>query len=169
LAAAARGLDAVAPCDGGRERADFDYREGMPRIPSPVVVFLAAIAAAAPISACNSRPKVEAPDEAIVGEWKCPANGSAVTFSSSGLYSLTLKDQPRPVMGSFKFDPEEGMLTLQTRRESPFCADDIGSYRVHIGGVSLDSELVRDTCEKRAKIFAVRFERSGSPRPAGAK
>ena len=87
----------------------------MPRIPSPVVVFLAAIAAAAPISACNSRPKVEAPDEAIVGEWKCPANGSAVTFSSSGLYSLTLKDQPRPVMGSFKFDPEEGMLTRAGR------------------------------------------------------
>jgi len=41
----------------------------MPRIPSPVVVLLAAVAAAAPIAACNSRPKVEAPDEAIVGEW----------------------------------------------------------------------------------------------------
>ena len=82
MASAAGGVAAAAVIDGGREHSDFDYREGMPRIPSPVVVLLAAIAAAAPISACNSRPKVEAPDEAIVGEWKCPANGSAVTFSS---------------------------------------------------------------------------------------
>lgn len=109
--------------------------------------------------ACRSSEKVEAPDAAILGEWRSPASGASITFSPGGLYSLSMKDQRRPVLGGFTFDPKAGTLTLQTRRESSLCADDIGQYLVRIGGISLDAELVRDTCEARARVFSSRFER----------
>jgi hypothetical protein len=109
---------------------------------------------------CLGRQKVEEPDTAVVGEWRAPANGTVITFSRSGLYSIFVKDQTRPVMGSFTFDPEEGTLVMQTRRESPMCADDIGQYKVHIGSLTMDVALVRDTCDARSKFMAVPFERA---------
>lgn len=125
-------------------------------------VLLAGSAALGP-QACRSSEKVEAPDAAILGEWRSPGSGASITFSPGGLYSLSLKDQRRPVIGGFTFDPKAGTLTLQSRRESPLCADDTGQYLVRLGGMSLDAELVRDTCDARVRVFASRFER-----PAGA-
>lgn len=119
---------------------------------------LAATAVLGP-QACRSSERVEAPDAAILGEWRSPDAGASITFSPGGLYSLSLKDQRRPVLGGFAFDPKAGTLTLQTRRESSLCADDTGQYLVRIGGISLDAELVRDTCEARARVFSSRFER----------
>ena len=83
----------------------------------------------------------------------------SVEFSQGGLYSIALKDRARPVMGSFAFEPAEGTLALTTRRESPVCGDDNASYRVRIGGMTMDLEAVRDTCDVRAKSFAVPLER----------
>jgi hypothetical protein len=60
-------------------------------------------------------------------------------------------------MGGFTFDPKEGTLVLQTRRESSLCGDDTGTYTVRIGGIAMDAELVRDTCEMRTKLFAKQF------------
>ena len=108
---------------------------------------------------CLGRPKVEEPDAAVVGDWRAAANGTMITFSRSGLYSIAIKEQTRPVMGSFTFDPEEGNLVMQTRRESPMCADDIGQYKVRIGSMTMDVELVRDTCAARSKLLVTSFER----------
>ena len=108
---------------------------------------------------CLGRPNVEEPDAAVVGEWRAAANGTTITFSRSGLYSIAIKEQPRPVMGSFTFDPEGGNLVMQTRRESPMCADDIGQYKVRIGSMTMDVELVRDTCAGRSKLLVTSFER----------
>lgn len=127
-----------------------------------------AVACLACIPGCSSSQKVEAPDAAILGEWRSTSSETAITFSPGGLYSLSLKGQRRPVMGGFSFDPKAGTLTLQTRRESPLCADDTGQYLVRIGSLSMDAELVRDTCEARAKVFATHFERPRGARPAAA-
>ena len=72
------------------------------------------------------------------------------------------------MMGSFTFEPEEGLLVMQTRRESPMCADDIGQYKVRIGSMTMDVELVRDTCAPRSKLMVTSFERvkSASSKPA---
>jgi len=128
----------------------------------------AALATAiAVFASCKSSPKVEEPDAAIVGTWRSAGTGAEINFSRSGLYSLKVPSQPRPVMGGFTFDPKEGTLVLQTRRESPLCGDDTGTYTVRIGGVAMDAELVRDTCEMRTKLFAKQFERvGGGPPPA---
>lgn len=135
----------------------------MPRCPGVLRAFPALVA----LAGCASSEKVAAPDAAILGEWRASSSGTSIIFSEGGLYSLTLKGQRRPVMGGFTFDPKAGTLTLQTRRESPLCADDTGQYLVRIGGLSMDAELVRDTCDARSKAFAAHFERAGGPR-AGA-
>jgi hypothetical protein len=129
----------------------------MPRFASLAALVLALV----PIASCGSTPKVkvEEPDAAILGEWRSPSTGARLSFSAGGLYSLIVKDQPRPVMGSFEFDPKAHTLTLQTRRESPMCADDVGSYSVRLGDMTLDPEPVRDTCDARRKIFSAPFER----------
>ena len=122
----------------------------------------AAVLALCAIASCKSSPKVEEPDAAIVGTWRSAGTGAEINFSRSGLYSLKVPNQPRPVMGGFTFEPKEGTLVLMTRRESPLCGDDTGTYAVRIGGLSMDAELVRDTCEMRSKLFAKQFERVGA-------
>jgi hypothetical protein len=138
----------------------------------PRLLAIAAFALAiGPLAACSSsqKVKVEEPDAAILGEWRSPSTGARGSFSVSGLYSLVVKDQPRPVMGSFSFDPKAHTLTLQTRRESPMCADDVGSYTVRLGEVTLDAEPVRDTCEARRRIFSAPFERVAPKGTAAAQ
>ena len=39
------------------------------------------------------------------------------------------------------------------------CADDIGQYKVRIGSMTMDVELVRDTCAPRSKLMVTSFER----------
>jgi hypothetical protein len=48
------------------------------------------------------------------------------------------------------------------------CADDIGQYKVRIGSMTMDVELVRDTCAPRSKLMVTSFERvkSASSKPA---
>ena len=128
----------------------------------------AAVLALCAIASCKSSPKVEEPDAAIVGTWRSAGTGAEINFSRSGLYSLKVPNQPRPVMGGFTFEPKEGTLVLMTRRESPLCGDDTGTYLVRIGGLSMDAELVRDTCEMRSKLFAKQFERVGTAPAAPA-
>jgi len=136
-------------CDG-----TFRYRAAM--FPAkPVLMIISALM----LVGCLGRQKVEEPDVAVVGDWRAAANGTVITFSQSGLYSIAIKDQKRPVMGSFTFDPDEGTLVMQTRRESPMCADDIGQYKVRIGSMTMDVELVRDTCAARSKLLVTSFER----------
>jgi hypothetical protein len=124
---------------------------------------LAAVAAS--LASCRSAPKVEEPDAAIVGSWRS-ANGVATfTFASGGLYELRLADRPRPVMGSFAYDPKAGTLVLQTRRESPVCGDDVGTYNARLGSMTLDLEVVRDTCDVRANALSKPLERLGAGAP----
>ena len=134
--------------------ATFRYRAMMFQA-KPVLVVISALL----LVGCLGRTKVEEPDAAVVGDWRAAANGTTITFSRSGLYSIAIKEQPRPVMGSFTFDPEQGTLVMQTRRESPMCADDIGQYKVRIGSMTMDVELVRDTCAPRSKLMVTSFER----------
>lgn len=119
-------------------------------------------------AACRNAERAEAPDTSILGEWRSPSTGAQLSFSPSGLYSLVVKGQARPVMGAFTFDPKEKALTLQTRRESPLCADDVGSYTVLVGPMTLDPKPVRDTCDARRAILSAPFERVGRA-PAVAK
>ena len=132
----------------------FRYRAVMFHAKSALIVISALM-----LVGCLGRTKVEEPDAAVVGDWRAATNGTMITFSRSGLYSIAIKEQPRPVMGSFTFDPEEGTLVMQTRRESPMCADDIGQYKVRIGSMTMDVELVRDTCVPRSKLMVTSFER----------
>lgn len=127
-----------------------------------------ALAAFVALAGCASSERIVAPDAAILGEWRAPASGTSIIFSEGGLYSLMLKGQRRPVIGGFTFDPKAGTLTLQTRRESPLCADDTGQYLVRIGSLSMDAELVRDTCDARSKAFSAHFERASGPRNGAA-
>ena len=122
----------------------------------PAAAVLLALCA---LVSCKSSPKVEEPDAAIVGTWRSAGTGAEINFSRSGLYSLKVPNQPRPVMGGFTFDPKEGTLALTTRRESPVCGDDDATYRVRIGGMTMDLEVQRDTCDLRARSFAVPLER----------
>lgn len=142
------------------------YREGMIRVPKVALLVVHSFAILALLS-CGSQAKVETPDDAILGVWRSAASGTTINFSSGGIYSMTLKDQPRPVLGSFTFDPSEKLLVMQTRRESPICADDIGSYKLQIGAQSFDAEVVRDTCAARSKVFAALFERPASSSKKG--
>lgn len=116
------------------------------------------------VAACSSTEEVAPPDPAIVGTWRAADGLVEVDFSAGGLYAIRLDDLKRPVMGSFAFDAKEGALTLTTRRESPACGDDNASYRAIIGGMSMDLEVVRDTCDLRAKAFKTRLERVGAKR-----
>ena len=131
----------------------------MPR--SPVTVLLVPLLA---VASCRSTPEVEAPDASIVGVWRSADGATEISFSESGLYSLRLKDQPRPVMGSFAFNPKEGTLDLTTRRESPACGDDNGAYKVRMVASEMDLEAVRDTCELRSKAFAAPLQRARAGR-----
>ncbi|NBX31439.1 MAG: hypothetical protein EBR07_01735, partial [Planctomycetes bacterium] len=110
----------------------FRYRAVMFQA-KPALIVISALM----LAGCLGRPKVEEPDAAVVGDWRAASNGTR-----SGLYSMAIKEQTRPVMGSFTFEPEEGLLVMQTRRESPMCADDIGQYKVRIGSMTMDVELV---------------------------
>lgn len=134
-------------------------RSPFPRMAAPACAILVLAA-----TACRSTPEVEPPDAAIVGTWRAADGSLEIDFSSSGLYAMRLKDRERPVMGSFSYDAKEATLALATRRESPVCGDDNGSYRVIVGGISMDLEAVRDTCEVRAKALATRLERVGAKR-----
>lgn len=129
--------------------------------------FLAPIAVALVpmVASCRSAPKVEEPDAAIVGTWRSVNGVATFTFSRGGLYELRLADRPRPVMGSFQYEPKEGTLVLQTRRESPVCGDDVGSYKARIGAITLDLQLVRDTCDVRANALSKPLERLGARDP----
>ena len=123
---------------------------------------LAAVALASLVASCRSAPKVEEPDAAIIGTWRSVNGVATFTFSRGGLYELRLADRPRPVMGSFEYSPTENTLVLQTRRESPVCGDDVGSYKARIGSITLDLQVVRDTCDVRANALAKPLERLGA-------
>jgi hypothetical protein len=142
-------------------RIDLRYRSSMTiaRTAAWTLRALALLAALAAAGSCRSTPDVPPPDAAIVGTWRAADGSVSVDFSQGGLYSIALKDRPRPVMGSFAFDPKEGTLALTTRRESPVCGDDDATYRVRIGGMTMDLEVQRDTCDLRARSFAVPLER----------
>ena len=114
-------------------------------------------------AACASSPRVEAPEPAVVGEWRAPTDGSVLSLSSGGLYSLSITDQPRPVMGSFTFDARAGTLSMTTRRESPACGDDSATYTVRVGDLRMDLEAVRDGCDLRRKILSLPLERIRKP------
>ena len=139
------------------------YR-GIMRTASTQATAIALASAAAVLSSCRTAPEVAPPDPAIVGTWRAASGLVEVDFSPSGLYLIRLDDMKRPVMGAFAFDAKEGTLTLTTRRESPACGDDNASYRVIVGGMSMDLEVVRDTCDLRAKAFKTRLERVGAKR-----
>lgn len=128
---------------------------------SPVTVLLFPLLA---VASCRSTPEVEAPDASIVGVWRSADGATEISFSESGLYSLRLKGQTRPVMGSFAFNPKEGTLDLTTRRESPACGDDNGAYKVRMVASEMDLEAVRDTCELRSKAFAAPLQRARAGR-----
>ena len=131
-------------------------------------IALALAALTASFASCRSAPKVEEPDASIVGSWRSTNGVATFTFASGGLYELRLADRPRPVMGSFTYDPKAGTLVLQTRRESPVCGDDVGTYNARIGSMSLDLEVVRDTCDVRANALSKPLERLGAA-AAGAR
>jgi hypothetical protein len=114
-------------------------------------------------TACASAPRTEAPEPSVVGEWRAPTDGSVLTLSSGGLYSLSITDQARPVMGSFTFDARAGTLSMTTRRESPACGDDSATYSVRVGDLRMDLEAVRDGCDLRRKILSIPLERIRTP------
>lgn len=128
------------------------------RLPPAVL----AVALASSVASCRSAPKVEEPDAAIIGTWRSVNGVATFTFSRGGLYELQLADRPRPVMGSFEYSPKENTLVLQTRRESPVCGDDVGSYKARIGAITLELQLVRDTCDVRANALSKPLERLGT-------
>ena len=140
----------------GSGRADLRYRVAMRRL-----AWAIAAIAASTVAACRSAPKVEEPDAAIVGSWRSTNGVATFTFSRGGLYELRLADKPRPVMGAFTYSPKEGTLVLHTRRESSVCGDDVGTYNARLGAMTLDLELVRDTCDVRANALAKPLARIG--------
>ena len=96
----------------------------------------------------------------MLGTWRAPADGSLVSFTNTGLYTIMLKGQQRPVVGGYEFDAKTGTLSLQTRRESPVCGDDLGTYQVTVSSVALDARAERDTCDLRKQVFARPLERA---------
>lgn len=111
------------------------------------------------LGACSSTPKPVEPDPAIVGSWKAATDGSMLTLSGSGLYSLVISGQAKPVIGSFEFDPKQRTIQMSTRRESPACGDDTATYMVRVGELRMDLEPVKDACELRRKIFSQPLDR----------
>lgn len=153
----------VASPRGGRAPA-IGYRARMDILsPSrPSRRFMVPLLAAASLSlvACETTPKSDAPDPSVLGSWRVPADGTMVSFTATGLYTMVLKGEQRPVVGSYEFDPKSGTLQLTTRRESPVCGDDLATYRVSVTDRTFDARVERDTCEVRAKAFASPLERA---------
>ncbi len=118
-----------------------------------------ALTSAAALTGCETTPKAAAPDISVIGNWRAPADGTLISFTNAGLYSMIVKDLPRPVVGSFDWEAATQTITLRTRRESPICSDDTGTYTVTVGTLTLDATVVRDTCEARKKIFARPLQR----------
>lgn len=112
------------------------------------------------LAGCETTPKSDAPEPSVLGSWRVPSDGSMVSFTATGLYTMVLKGQQRPVVGSFEFDPASGVLQLTTRRESPVCGDDLATYRVSVTDRTLDARVERDTCEIRTKTLAAPLERA---------
>lgn len=119
----------------------------------------AACSVLALLGACASTPKPTEPDPAIVGSWKASTDGSTLTLAAGGLYSLAITGQPKPVIGSFEYDPKQGTVQLTTRRESPACGDDSATYLARIGDLRMDLEPVKDACELRRTIFSKPLDR----------
>ena len=109
---------------------------------------------------CETTKATDAAAPSVVGTWRAPADGSTVSFTNTGLYTILLKGQSRPVVGGYEFDPKTGMLSLQTRRESPVCGDDLGTYHVTVSSVALDARADRETCDLRRQAFAAPLERA---------
>lgn len=131
-----------------------------PRFPRRRLAFpvLAAVLFALP--GCETTPKSDAPEPSVLGSWRVPADGTLVSFTATGLYTMVIKGEQRPVVGSYEFDPKTGKLQLTTRRESPICGDDLASYQVSVTDRTLDARVERDTCEMRTKTFASPLERA---------
>lgn len=112
------------------------------------------------LAGCETTPKSDAPDPSVLGSWRVPSDGSMLSFTATGLYTMVLKGQQRPVVGSFEFDPKTGVLQLTTRRESPVCGDDLATYQVSVTDRTLDARVERDTCDVRTKMLAAPLERA---------
>lgn len=119
-----------------------------------LVCALSAICAPLALTGCASSPKPAVEDERIIGTWRTAGGDATVTFTSTGLYTMTLRDIARPVLGPFEWDQDNNMLTLQTRRESSICGDDPATYRVMLGATTMHPQVERDTCSLREKLFA---------------
>ncbi|MFO0963966.1 MAG: hypothetical protein U0625_13820 [Phycisphaerales bacterium] len=127
---------------------------------------LAAAACAVPLvlTGCDSGPQKAAElDALLVGSWRSPVDGSVLNLTATGLYTLTMRDQPRAVVGSYEWAPKTRTITLSTRHESPLCADDLGIYLIAVSGQTLDAQVQRDTCERRKSIFSRPFTRVSPP------
>jgi hypothetical protein len=147
-----------------RPRAAFGYRARMAtpsmRRPFHGLAVPAFAVALLTLAGCETTPKSDAPDPSVLGSWRAPADGSMVSFTATGLYTMVLKGQQRPVVGSYEFNPETGTLQLTTRRESPVCGDDLATYQVTVTDRTLDARVERDTCEIRSKTLASPLERA---------
>lgn len=115
---------------------------------------------AAVLAACNSTPKPIIQDQRIVGTWRVTANNAVVSFTETGIYTMRVPEIDRPVLGSYDWDPETSTLTLQTRRESPICSDDVGIYHVRLSALTLDAEVQRETCQVRKSLFSRPLDRA---------
>ncbi|MBL9140916.1 MAG: hypothetical protein JNK53_03535, partial [Phycisphaerae bacterium] len=73
-----------------------------------------------------------------------------------------VRDVARPVLGPYEWNEATGMLTLQTRRESPICGDDPATYKVVLSSTTMDAQVQRDSCTLREKLLAQPLKRVSS-------
>ncbi len=154
-----------------RMRTSRTHGRGLHRGSTRLAIVAAALAVPLVLAGCDSGPQKAAElDVLLVGSWRSPVDGSVLNLTSTGLYTLTMRDQPRAVVGSYEWAPKTRTITLNTRHESPLCADDLGVYMVAVSGQTLDAQVERDTCERRKRIFSRPFTRVSPPvAPAPAR
>lgn len=104
--------------------------------------------AVATLGGCASPQKADIEDTRLIGTWGGDS-GSRLTLTSTGLYTLSLPDMTRPLLGSYTWDAKEGVLRLGTRRESTLCGDIEGTYSVLLSETTFDARVQRDACGVR--------------------
>jgi hypothetical protein len=102
----------------------------------------------ATLAGCSSAQKADIEDTRLIGTWGGDS-GSRLTLTSTGLYTLSLPDMTRPLLGAYTWDAKEGVLRLGTRRESTVCGDIEGTYSVLLSETTFDARVQRDACGVR--------------------
>lgn len=97
---------------------------------------------------CSGAQKTDIEDTRLIGTWGGDA-GSRLTLTSTGLYTLSIPDMNRPLIGPYSWNAKEGVLRLGTRRESTVCGDVEGTYTVLLSDTTFDARVQRDACEIR--------------------